>query len=111
MLDIKNASEIYVYPGDTDMRYGIQGLFTLANNPKENTIHVFCSANRKTVKILYAEEGCVYLLIKRLTCGKYNWPKKGEKTDIDYNQLMTILDGSTIVSRIEKGGKIKQLLF
>ena len=110
MLDLRNADEIYVYPGATDMRYGIQGLFELADNPKENTVHVFCSANRRTVKILCAEEGCVYLLVKRLTCGKFSWPAKGETSGIDYGQLSMLLDTGTIVTRIERNGKIGQLV-
>lgn len=111
MLTIEKAEEIYVYPGSTDMRYGIQGLFALSGSPKENTIHMFCSADRRTVKILCAEEGCVYLLTKRLTCGRFHWPEKGETTAIDYDGLSALIDGLSIVKKIENGGKIPQRLY
>ena len=111
MLTIEKADEIYLYPGTTDMRYGIQGLFVLAGSPKENTIHLFCSANRKTIRMLCAEEGCIYLLTKRLTYGRFQWPEKGETSQIDYGQLASILDGMSVVKKIENGGAIAQRLF
>lgn len=111
MLTIEKADEIYLYPGTTDMRYGIQGLFAHAGNPKENTIHIFCSANRKTIKLLCAEEGCIYLLTKRLTYGKFQWPEKGETSSIDYDELIVLIDGMSVVKKIENGGKIPQKLY
>lgn len=111
MLTIEKAEEIYLYPGPTDMRYGIQGLFVLAGSPRENTIHLFCSANRKTIRMLCAEEGCIYLLTKRLTYGRFQWPEKGETSRIDYGQLASILDGMSVVRKIENGGAIPQRLF
>lgn len=111
MLTIEKADEIYLYPGATDMRYGIQGLFVLAGNPEENTVHLFCSADRKTIKMLFAEEGSICLLAKRLTYGRFQWPEKGEASQIDYGQLVSVLDGLSVVKKIENGGRIPRKMF
>lgn len=111
MLTIDKADEIYVYPGATDMRYGIQGLFAMAGSPKENTIHVFCSSDRRMVKMLCAEEGCIYLVTKRLTCGRFSWPEKGDTSLVDYDQLTVLIDGMSVVRKIEHGGRIPQLVY
>ena len=38
MLTLNDAKAIYVYPGTTDMRYGINALYSLADQPEEKTI-------------------------------------------------------------------------
>ena len=38
MLTLNDAKAIYVYPGTTDMRYGINALYSLADQPEEKTM-------------------------------------------------------------------------
>ncbi len=111
MLSFENAERIMVHTGTTDMRYGIHGLFALAGCPAEGEIHLFCSWDRRTVKILFAEEGCCWLITKRLTVGRYVWPEKGKDAQIDAAQMLRILEGTTLRDRIESDGKITQRMF
>lgn len=107
MIDFKNAKAIYIYPGFTDMRYGLNGLYLMAGQPEENTIHIFCGKNRRVIKIIAPLEGCVYLIQKRLTIGHFNWPAKGEISELQVAEIVKILEGDLIVKRIEEGGVIK----
>lgn len=109
MLSISRARAIYVHPGATDMRYGIKGLVELSGYPKEGELHVFCSWDRRKVKMVVAEEGCILLLEKRLTAGRFPWPSKGSISAVDAVQLVMLLDGATIGQRIESGGRIPQV--
>lgn len=110
MLTLNEAKAIYVYPGATDMRYGINALYSLAEQPEEKTMHVFCGKDRRVIKVLMADEGCVYLLQKRLTTGKFVWPETGAISLVDAMQLAQIIDGMTVVRRIEDGGTIRKRL-
>lgn len=108
MIDFKDAKAIYIYPGFTDMRYQINGLYLLAGQPEENTVHIFCGKTRRMIKIIFSLEGCVYLIVKKLTIGHYSWPIKGDITKIQVEEIMKIIEGDLIIKRIEDGGVIKE---
>lgn len=111
MIDFSKAKAIYVYPGYTDMRYGINGLYLQADQPEEETVHVFCGKGRNTIKIIAPMEGCIYLVQKKLSVGRFDWPVKGEITQVQIEEIRKLLDGNLMVKKIEEGGTIKPKKF
>lgn len=106
MLSITEAKEVVIHPGPTDMRYGMRGLSVLDGNPEEGSVHAFCSADRRTAKILIADEGCYYLVTKRLTMGRFPWPSCGEACPSELPTLISLLEMATRIGRIESNGSI-----
>lgn len=106
MLGIRDAKAIYIYPGPTDMRYGIPGLCSLISDIRENEIHVFCSSDRRSLKMIIVEEGCISLLHRRLTVGRYSYPSKGDVAAVGYPQLLQLIDSMMTIARIENNGRI-----
>ncbi len=86
MIDFKNAKSIYIYPGYTDMRYGLNGFYLLTSQPEENTVHIFCGKKNNQNNTPF--EGSIYLISKRLTAGRYNWPEKGEITQLQVEEIL-----------------------
>lgn len=103
MLSLASARRIVVHPGPTDMRYGIWGLSALAGGIGEGEAHIFCSSDRKTVKILTAEGGSLWLLQKRMAKGRFQWPSGGSLSRISVLQLQWLLDGPQQILAMEAG--------
>lgn len=80
---ILEGRRIFFRPGATDGRCGIPTLSAYAMVEDmdalfEGAAFVFCSANRKSLKILIWEDDGYYLLSRRLTYGSFPWPRKGD---------------------------------
>ena len=105
-IGIKKA---YIASGYTDLRYGVDGLAALIQynfslNPfDEGTLFLFCGKRADRIKALLWEGDGFVLLYKRLSKGKYQWPRTKEEMKLmtaeQYQRLMT---GFTIESSIEK---------
>ena len=95
-LGIKKA---YIACGYTDLRYGVDGLAALVQyqfnlNPfDEGTIFLFCGKRSDRIKGLLWEGDGFLLLYKRLSNGKYQWPRTTDElrnmTMEQYQRLMT----------------------
>ena len=95
-LGIKKA---YIACGYTDLRYGVDGLAALVQeqfelNPfDEGTIFLFCGRKSDRIKGLLWEGDGFLLLYKRLSNGRYQWPRSTEElkamTHEQYQWLMT----------------------
>jgi transposase len=94
--------------GRTDLRRGIDGLVSLVRlnynlDPLDKgTLFLFCGTKKDRIKgILYEGDGWV-MVYKRLTLGRYMWPKNQKEamslTREEYDRLM---DGFTIKSSIK----------
>jgi len=98
IIDLKKV-KIFLCPGYTDMRKQIDGLSVIAGekvteNIFRQNIFLFCSRNRKHLKILYWDRNGFCLWWKRLERDKFPWPKnKEEATLLSYNELKMMLDG------------------
>lgn len=75
--------------------YKIQQLVVFNFSPAEiiNSVFIFCSKDKKTIKIYYEDEYGFWLLQNRLTEGKFKWPEIGEQVTIDKRQLDWLLKG------------------
>ncbi|MBO4336292.1 MAG: IS66 family insertion sequence element accessory protein TnpB [Desulfovibrio sp.] len=99
MLSIADSTSVFLIPGVTDMRKGIERLSTVvASMTTENIFSgayfLFCSRNRKTVKILYWDRNGFCLWQKKLDKEKFWWPKDVEDVkNLEPYELRWILDG------------------
>ncbi len=105
MLTLASASRILLYPGPTDMRLGIWSLSSRCGELRDGELHVFCSKDRRTVKIVLAERGSTWLLQKRLASGRFSWPGSGPVSKVCLLQLQAVLDSPQTIAEIEGWGK------
>ena len=82
MIDLATVDRVRAYPGATDMRlgsYGLRKIVAADEEPRPGTLYVFCSKDRRRVRILEVCEDSVWLHECRLRRAKFEWPKaKGE---------------------------------
>ena len=99
MLNLIDSVSIFLIPGITDMRKGIDRLCSMIaekteENPLSGAYFLFCSRNRRTVKILYWDRNGFCLWQKRLDDDKFWWPKNSEEVSkIKAHELRWLLDG------------------
>lgn len=104
MLSLASASRIIVHPGATDMRYGIWGLSAACGPIGDGEAHLFCSGDRRSVKILVREGGSLWLLHKRMERGRFQWPGGSSLSRIGLLQLQMLLDGPAQIVAMESAG-------
>ena len=120
-LDLKKYPHIYIAPGYTDMRQGINSLSALVQyrfhlDPLgEGSIFMFCGRKRDRIKVLTHDQDGYVLLYKRTFKGRYQWPMSEEDvralTPYEFGQLMegysleSSIDADAI-TRIRKAGRI-----
>lgn len=88
--DYLNAERIVLITGYTDLRMGIPGLsmtveYVHLMDPCANTLYLFCGRSCKLIKALYWEGDGFVMLTKRLSKGRYKWPR-------DSNEALTLSD-------------------
>jgi transposase len=105
-LGIKKA---YIACGYTDLRYGVDGLAALVQyqfdlNPfDEGTIFLFCGRRADRVKALLWEGDGFLLLYKRISNGRFHWPRtKDELKEMTAEQYQRLMSGFNIESSIRK---------
>lgn len=91
--------KIFIKPGPTDMRKQINGLTILIHeemqyDPFTGNLFVFCSKNKRRLKIIYWDRNGFCMWLKRLEQDKFPWPKDAQECrEITENQLDMLLDG------------------
>lgn len=105
-LGIKKA---YIACGYTDLRYGVDGLAALVQyqfnlNPfDEGTIFLFCGRRADRVKALLWEGDGFVLLYKRISNGRFHWPRtKEELKEMTTEQYQRLMSGFNMESTIRK---------
>ena len=98
-MRIANETRVYLSLGSTDMRKCINGLSLLVADKFEQDafsgmLFVFCSRNRRIIKILYWDWNGFCLWQKRLEKSKFIWPKSEQEVlELNYKELSWLLDG------------------
>lgn len=109
MIELSKIDHIYVYPGMTDMRRGIQGLRNLILDIEgridKNSLYVFCGYHQKMIKIIETNDSSIWLYQNKLIRGKFIWPNINEKQSISHEELLAIIMGVSLVRGIENRGK------
>lgn len=106
----------YIACGYTDLRYGVDGLASIIQyqfhlDPfDERTIFLFCGKRADRIKGLLWEGDGFVLLYKRLSNGKFQWPRSTEELRrMTMDQYHWLMNGYSIESSIHEA-KIKNIL-
>lgn len=104
--DAKGFKKIYIAPGRTDLRKGIDSLaaiirFSFKLDPYDrNTLFMFCGRNPTRIKCLLWEGDGWLLLYKRLDIGAFHWPRDGkEALLISEDQYRMLMQGLEVIAR------------
>ena len=107
MFKVTERHTVYLYPGITDFRLGIYGLRKLiGNNAKENSIYIFANKTLTAVKVIEIEANAVWLYQKKLHRGKFSYPKTGDVFTLSPDEVNYIIEGVSLINKIETNGKI-----
>ena len=99
---------IFIKPGHSDMRKGINGLALIVQermslDPIEHSIFLFCNKRRNLLKVLYWDDNGFWLWLKRLEKHRFPWPKDSTTSrEISREQLQMILSGIDFFNAHEK---------
>ena len=97
--DIKEAREIYIACGYTDMRKSIDGLAAIVQSqfqmdPFSQCLFLFCGKRCDRIKALLWEGDGFVLLYKRLENGTFKWPRnKDEVRSITWKEFRWLMEG------------------
>ena len=98
IIDLEKV-DIYVKPGETDMRKQINGLSIIVQeelelDPFSGALFLFCNKRRHLLKILYWDKTGYCMWLKRLEKARFPWPmNRTEVQQIDLEQLRQLLAG------------------
>ena len=116
--DASGFRRIYLATGYTDLRRGMEGLasiikFNFQLDPyQKDILFLFCGRRTDRIKALLYEGDGFLLLYKRLSDGKFRWPRnEAEVKAITMQQYRWLMDGLAIEQKtVIKQTKVRQLL-
>ena len=111
MIDLSKVQNYYVACGYTDLRRGIDGLAAIVSQQygghlSEESLFLFCGRRTDRIKALYWSGDGYILLYKRLSNGRFQWPRnEAELRLIDHQSFRWLMEGLKIEQRtaIRKG--------
>ena len=105
MFDLNKAEHIYIAVGYTNLHLGIDGLCSLVANkfhkdPQTNSLFLFCGRKKDRIKALYWDNDGFILLYKRLSEGRYQWPRtENELKELTPQQFRWLMEGLDICQK------------
>ena len=116
MIDLSKVQNYYVACGYTDLRRGIDGLAAIVSQQyggclSEESLFLFCGRRTDRIKALYWSGDGYILLYKRLSNGRFQWPRsEAELRLIDHQSFRWLMEGLKIEQRTAiRKGKPKDL--
>ena len=91
------GKKIFLRVGATDFRRGVRGMVSLVvgamnMSMDEQSMFVFCSTNRKQMRIVYCEGAGCWMLCRSIRYGCYCWPMdKSAAAQMTEGQLRDLL--------------------
>ena len=105
MVDLSKIDKVFLFPGITDMRLGINGLRNNIPDIENDCLYVFCNKTKTSIKIIEVNDYGCWLYQRKLFKGKFMWPSEGEETAVDKEQINWIINGISLVLKIENSGQ------
>jgi transposase len=102
MLTFPGSLKVFIAMEPVDLRKSFTGLWAVTSNvlkddPSSGSLYVFTNRRRNRVKILYWDGTGLWVMIKRLEQGTFNWPKgievRNGKLQLSAEALALLLDG------------------
>ncbi len=107
MFRVTERHTVYLYPGVTDFRLGIYGLRKLIDGEaKPGSIFIFANKNLNSIKVIEIEANAVWLYQKKLHRGKFSYPRSGDVFTLTNDEVNYIIEGVSLINKIETNGKI-----
>lgn len=107
MIKDYHFKKVYLALGYIDLRYGIDGLAALVQEKfslspfDEGTLFIFCGRKSDRIKAICWEGDGFVLLYKRLSDGRFQWPRNSEELiNISQQQYEQLLNGFSVISSI-----------
>ena len=102
MIDFEEKKNIYIYSEQVDMRMGMRKiqLMVAINFKKEEikkSVYVFCSRDKKQIKLYYEDEYGCWLIQNKLHEGGFKWPKLLNNIKITKEQLKGLCKGLEMI--------------
>jgi len=102
MIDFTKISRYYIACGYTDLRCGIDGLACIVREQfktelDDRSLFLFCGRRTDRIKgLLWCGDGYL-LLYKRLTNGRFNWPRsQSELRGLDEQSFRWLMEGLSV---------------
>ena len=102
MIDLSKVRRYYVACGYTDLRLGIDGLAAIVTQQygtglDEESIFLFCGRRTDRIKALYWSGDGYILLYKRLSNGRFQWPRTEKELKLlDSQCFRWLMEGLSI---------------
>ena len=111
MIDLAKVRNYYIACGYTDLRLGIDGLAAVVTQQygshlDEESLFLFCGRRTDRIKALYWCGDEYILLYKRLSNGRFQWPRsEAELRLLDPQSFRWLMEGLRIEQKtaIHKG--------
>ena len=114
MIDLTKVRNFFVACGYTDLRLGIDGLAAVVTQQygsrlDEESLFLFCGRRTDRIKALYWTGDGYILLYKRLSNGRFQWPRsEDELKPITWQQFRWLMEGlkpeqKTVINPAETG--------
>lgn len=102
MIDFNTIDKIYLYPGSTDLRKGLNKLSYLASEIDEDDhlhkLYIFCNRKEQLIKIYEKDETGVWIYLKKLDESRFGWPANmKEAMNINKEQLTWLMLGLKVI--------------
>jgi len=104
MIDMSGVSRVMLYPGVTDMRWGMPGLIAIVGNPEPGTLYVFCGSGGRMLKMLLVEGDAISLCCRKLRKRRYLYPASGEPYATDPENLVAMVRCAALAVLCESRG-------
>jgi transposase len=102
MIDLGRVENYYVACGYTDLRCGIDGLAAIiiqqyGKSLNEDSLFLFCGRRTDRIKALYWCGDGYILLYKRLSNGRFQWPRsEKDLRKLDVRTFRWLMEGISI---------------
>ena len=102
MIHFEENKNIYIYSEKVDMRMGmpkIQMMVAMNFTKIEirHSVFIFCSKDRKQIKLYYEDDYGAWLMQNRLHDGGFKWPSVLDNAKITKTQLIGLCKGLEMI--------------